>query len=102
MVLVTPLLARSYRPSIGTALVMVPTVPLTDRSVLPGNKPAPGLVGMTGPTPEVIPEVIELPVEPTPEVIDPTPEPIEPTPEPIDPTAPFKGVVRPRCCACAS
>src|SRR5262245_3447287 len=81
---------------------MVPTVSLTDRSVFPGNKPAPGLAGMTEPTLEVMPEVIELPAEPTPEVIEPTPEVIEPTPDSIEPTAPLKGVVRPRRCACAS
>src|SRR5215813_10339840 len=88
------------------ALVMVPTVSLIDRSVFPGNKPAPGLAGTTEPTPEVTPDVIELPAEPTPDVIEPTPDPtpevIEPTPDPIEPTAPLKGVVRPRCCACAS
>jgi hypothetical protein len=85
---------------------MMPTVSPTDRSVFPGNNPAPGLVAPIWPMPELIPELIELTPEPTPDVIDPTPVPtpevIEPTPEPIEPMAPFKGVVRPRFCACAT
>src|SRR5262245_902480 len=88
---------------------MVLRVPLTDRSVLPGKKPAPGLAGRIAPTPDVIPEPIEFTPEPTPDVIEPTPETVEPTPEPIAPTSeptepmtPFKGAVRPRRCACAA
>src|SRR5262245_65602681 len=84
---------------------MVPTVSLNDRSVFPGNRPAPGLTGTIQPTPELIPELIEPTPEPTPDVIEPTPEPtlepIEPSSEPTEPTTPFKGAVRPRRCACA-